>query len=63
MKAVLDDDNKIEFLFDSLMNPAYMIDDSIAKINFEDNTYYIVPINEDLEINSMEEEYDLKLKK
>ena len=63
MKAVLDDDNKREFLFDSLMNPAYMIYDSISKINFEDNIYYIVPINEDLEINSMEEEYDLKLKK
>lgn len=63
MRYILDIDAKRSDLFLSLKNPAYHIGIDIAKVRFQGQIYYIVPIAEDMEINTMKDDYDLTLLK
>lgn len=61
MRYVLNDSNIRVCLLESLNNPMYGVRMEIQKAEMDNKTYYIVPVNEEAEIETMSDDYDIVL--
>lgn len=62
MKYMLDSDKHRDDLFYSISLQGYSTDYEIKRIVFEGKTYYIVPVDEQAEIDAMKDIYELVIK-